>query len=78
MSISYLHMSMDRLSVVLLTLLLAGCGNSEKARLANPRTAYLAVNGNLQAGGPNTQPDDGSTFDQVRIGTAMVSKARHP
>jgi lipoprotein-anchoring transpeptidase ErfK/SrfK len=58
-------MSMDRLSVVLLTLLLAGCGNSEKARLANPRTAYLAVNGNLQPGGPNTQPDDGSTFDQL-------------
>lgn len=58
-------MSMDRLSVVLLTLLLAGCGNSEKARLANPRTAYLAVNGRLQPGGPNTQPDDGSAFDQI-------------
>lgn len=56
---------MDRLSVVLLAALLTGCGNGERARLDNPRTAYLAVNGNLQPGGPSTQPDDGSSFDQI-------------
>jgi lipoprotein-anchoring transpeptidase ErfK/SrfK len=58
-------MSLERVSVLLLAVFLGGCGSEEKARLANPNTAYLAVNGGLQPGGPNTQPDDGSSFDQI-------------
>src|SRR5438876_8539582 len=45
--------------MVLAALLLAGCGESEKSRLANPNTAYLAA-----TDGPNSsQP--GSGYDPI-------------
>jgi hypothetical protein len=48
-------------------LVLAGCGNSERARLANPNTAYFAGGGgqNIQPGSPDAQPANGSGYDPI-------------
>ena len=48
-------MSMRCILAVLAAALLAGCGNSEKARLANPNTSYIP-----STGGGEAQPGDDS------------------
>jgi len=45
-------MSMRCILTVLAAALLAGCGNSEKARLANPNTAYIPSTGGGEAQPP--------------------------
>ena len=45
-------MSMRCILTVLAAALLAGCGNSEKARLANPNTAYIPSTGGSEAQPP--------------------------
>lgn len=47
-------------SVVLVAALLAGCGESEKARLANPNTSYIPSTG---GGGPQAGIDSISYWD---------------
>jgi hypothetical protein len=47
--------------IVLVALLLGGCGDSEKSRLANPNTSYLPSNGGLATNGP----EPGSNYDPV-------------
>jgi lipoprotein-anchoring transpeptidase ErfK/SrfK len=47
-------------------LCLAGCGDSEKARLANPNIAYFAGGQeNIQPGSQAAQPENGSGFDPI-------------
>jgi lipoprotein-anchoring transpeptidase ErfK/SrfK len=53
-------MNMRCTSVVLVAALLAGCGESEKARLANPETAYIPSTG---AGSPPAGIDSISYWD---------------
>ncbi len=50
----------------LLAVFLAGCGDNEKAKLANPNTAYFASgNQNIRPGSPDAQPANGSAFDPI-------------
>ncbi len=53
-------MNMRCTSVVLAAALLAGCGESEKARLANPNTSYIPSTG---GGGPQVEMDSISYWD---------------
>jgi len=53
-------MNMRCTSVVLVAALLAGCGESEKARLANPNTSYIPSTG---GGGPQVEMDSISYWD---------------
>jgi len=53
-------MNMRCTSVVLVAALLAGCGESEKARLANPNTSYIPSTG---GGGPQAGIDSISYWD---------------
>jgi len=53
-------MNMRCTSVVLAAALLAGCGESEKARLANPNTSYIPSTG---GGGPQAGIDSISYWD---------------
>jgi hypothetical protein len=48
-------------AIVLVTLLLGGCGDSEKSRLANPNTSYLPSTGSFAS----NPPEPGSNYDPV-------------
>jgi hypothetical protein len=54
-------MSMRIFPLVLAVLLLAGCGESEKSRLANPNTSYLPSTGGLAS----NSPGPGSSYDPI-------------
>jgi hypothetical protein len=54
-------MSMRWSPIILAILLLAGCGNSEKSRLANPDTSYLPSTG----GFASNSPEPGSNYDPI-------------
>jgi len=54
-------MTMRWFPIILVALLLAGCGESEKSRLANPNTSYLPSTGDLASNSP--QP--GSSYDPI-------------
>jgi hypothetical protein len=44
----------------------SGCGDSERARLDNPNTAYFAAAGqNIRPGSPDAQPANGAEFDPI-------------
>jgi hypothetical protein len=49
--------------VVLMALLVAGCGNSEKSRLANPDTAYIPATGGSEPNSPQPGYDPISYWD---------------
>ena len=54
-------MSIRWFPIILAILLLAGCGNSEKSRLANPDTSYLPSTG----GFASNPPEPGSSYDPI-------------
>lgn len=47
--------------IILVALFLAGCGESEKSRLANPNTSYLPSTG----GFASNSPEPGSNYDPI-------------
>jgi hypothetical protein len=54
-------MSIRWFPIILAALFLAGCGNSEKSRLANPNTAYLPATGDLTS----NPSEPGSSYDPI-------------
>jgi hypothetical protein len=54
-------MSIRWFPIILAALFLAGCGNSEKSRLANPNTAYLPATGDLTS----NPSEPGSGYDPI-------------
>lgn len=56
-------MSERGLLAVILAIILAGCGNSEKARLANPNISYLPSSGSFGSEAPGAPVDNISYWD---------------
>src|ERR1700675_4214123 len=54
-------MSIPRFPIILIVVLLAGCGGGEKSRLANPNTSYLPSTG----GFASNPPEPGSSYDPI-------------
>ena len=54
-------MSMRWFPIILAVSLLAGCGESEKSRLANPNTSYIPATGDLAS----NSPEPGSNYDSI-------------
>jgi hypothetical protein len=57
----FLHMSRQSIAIILAALVIAGCGESEKSRLANPNTSYLASTGGVAS----SSPEPGSGYDAI-------------
>jgi lipoprotein-anchoring transpeptidase ErfK/SrfK len=53
-------MSRRSIAIILAALVLAGCGESEKSRLANPNTSYIP-----STGGASNSPEPGSGYDAI-------------